>query len=230
MLLSDCDIREAMEKKEIVIENFSPECLQPASYDARLGKKGLICKTLKLEELEKGLKEEGKEINIEAEGSITIPAGAFALVTTLEKFTLSTSYAGHIGLRSYFARKGILLLSGLQIDPGFSGYLVLGLCNLSPRSFTIDYGDELCTVEFHKLHKPSTTGYKGRYAVLQKEERIPPEDKDYLRTIETMSVSDLTQALLTLSRNVNALRHNIWYLWIPVIITLLATIISAAIK
>lgn len=229
MLLSDTDINEAMAKKEILIENFDPNQLQPASYDLRLGKKGLISKTLQLKELQMRMDEESKEIDIEKEGSITIPAGGFALTTSFEKISLSNHYAAHIGLRSYFARKGILILSGLQIDPGFSGYLILGLCNLSPRSFTIDYQDSLCTVDFHQLNKPSSKAYDGRYASLQKEERIPPEDRDYLRTIETMSVSDLTKALLSLSQNVNALRQNIFILFIPVILTLLAVFISAII-
>jgi len=30
-------------------------------------------------------------------------------------------------MKSYYVRKGIVLLAGLQIDPGWDGYLVLGV-------------------------------------------------------------------------------------------------------
>jgi len=40
-------------------------------------------------------------------------------------------HAAHTGMRSYYVRKGIAILSGIQIDPGWDAPLVLGLANLS---------------------------------------------------------------------------------------------------
>jgi hypothetical protein len=48
----------------------------------------------------------------------------------------------------------------------------------------------------------------------QREGRIPVSDKDYLRTIETMSVSDLTKALVDLSQNVSGLSKWVRGFWI----------------
>lgn len=203
MLLCDIEIREAIKKGQIVIENFSEESLQSASYDLRLGKRGIVTKSISIEDLKKKIsKEEVRETDIEEERSITIPAGSFALLTTFESLKFSTSNVGHIGAKSYYIRKGLALLSGLQVDPGFEGILVLGFANLSPRSITIEYEDPICTLEIHKLSKPASKPYNGRVLLEQKNGRIPIADKDYLRTIETMSISDLTQALVTLSDNV----------------------------
>lgn len=203
MLLSDVDILDAIKEGHIVIDNFNKANLQPASYDLRLGKYGIITKSISIEELkEKISKEEVKEKDIEKERSMTLPAGSFALVTTLEGLKFSTSYAGHLGAKSYYTRKGLALLSGLQVDPGFEGIIVLGFANLSPRTITIEYADPICTLEIHKLNKPSSKPYEGRVLLEQKEGKIPIEDKDYLRTIETMSISDLTRALVNLSDNV----------------------------
>lgn len=215
-LLTEIEIKEAIKSGDIEIDPFDEQhCLQPASYDMRLGRKGIITKTVSLEELKgKIQREEVREINIEREESITIPGGAFALVSTLERIKLSGNHACHIGMRTYYTRKGLVTLSGLQVDPGWDGALVLGLANLSPRSITLDYQDHLCTIEVHRLNRKAEKPYSGVYMAEQREGRIPSSDKDYLRTIETMSVSDLTKALIELSTNVSALGKWVRGFWV----------------
>ncbi|MCX6668132.1 MAG: dCTP deaminase [Euryarchaeota archaeon] len=225
LIITDGEIKEAIKNKEIFLEPFSEDSLQPASYDMRLGDTAIISKTITIEKLQKQVEnEEVKEINVKDKGTIIIPPGAFALLTTLEKIGLTKRYAGHIGMRSYYTRKGLVLLSGIQIDPGFEGHLVLGACNLSPRSLELSYADPICTIEILKLNKEASKAYSSDAMKQQKEGKIPRADKDYLRTIETMSISDLTTALTTLSRNVDALRKNIWYLWFPLIIAIIVSI------
>ena len=227
LIITDGEIKEALKKKEIILEPFSDDSLQPASYDMRLGKFAIISKTVTLEELKKKVETgDVREINVEEKGTIIIPPGAFVLLTTLEKIKLTKRYAGHIGMRSYYTRKGLVLLSGIQIDPGFEGLLVLGACNLSPRSLELSYADPICTIELHKLNKEASKAYYSDAMKQQKNGKIPRADKDYLRTIETMSISDLTTALTTLSRNVDALRKNIWYLWIPIAVMIISTILA----
>lgn len=223
-LLTDGEIRGAIQQGLVSIDPFDPEALQPASYDLKLGKKAIIAKSLSLEELkEKVAREEIKELDVEREMSVSIPGGGFALVTTLEKVRLAPSMAAHIGMKTYHVRKGVALLSGLQIDPGWEGNLVLGLANLSPRTITIEFKDPICSIELHRLSQEASKPYPGTYMAEQREGRIPKQDKDYLRTIETMSVSDLTRALLTLSGNVESLSRQFRYFWVPVgIVVLLA--------
>ena len=175
-------------------------------------------------------KEQVKEINIEKEESITIPGGAFALVSTLERIRLEGNYAGHIGMRTYYTRKGLVILSGLQIDPKWDGILVLGLANLSPRSLTLDYRDHLCTIEIHRLNRAAGKDYSGLYMAEQREGKIPSADKDYLRTIETMSVSDLTNALIDLSRNVGDLGKWVRGFWIGFAIVIILAILSLVLR
>ncbi len=228
-LLTDSEIKEALEKEGLEIHPFDEDSLQAASYDLRLGKRAIITRTVSLEELKGRIqKEEVKEVNVEKEESISIPGGGFALVSTNERVKLPTNFAGHIGMRTYYTRKGLSILSGLQIDPGWDGVLVLGLANLSPRSITLDYKDHLCTIEIHRLNRPADIAYQGKFMAEQREGRIPVSDKDYLRTIETMSVSDLTKALIDLSSNVSVLGKLVkgfWYGFGIVIILAVITII-----
>jgi len=119
----------------------------------------------------------------------------------------------------------LLLLAGLQVDPGFDGYLVLGLANLSPRSVYLGFEESIATLEIHRLSRPAAEPYAGVYAGQQDRPVIPRADADYLRTIETMSVSDLTTALLRLSDNVATLSRDVRILWVPIGIALLVAIL-----
>jgi len=67
----------------------------------------------------------------------------------------------------------------------------------------------------------------------QRDGRIPTSDKDYLRTIETMSVSDLTKALVDLSKNVSDVSKWVRGFWIGfgiVIILAVLTIVLQFVK
>ncbi|HEX6701701.1 MAG TPA: dCTP deaminase [Gaiellaceae bacterium] len=224
--MTDTQIREAVEAGQVVVDPLSDDSLQPASYDLRLGERAVITKSLEIEKLRDDLEsKDTPEIDITKAGAISIPAGAFALVVTRERIRLSPRHAGHIGLRSYFARKGLLLLAGLQVDPGFSGHLVLGLANVSPRSVYLHYEEPIATLEIHELSAAASRAYSGIYAGQQERPRIPRADADYLRTIETLSVSDLTRALLRLSDNVSTLSRDVRVLWIPLGLAVIAAIL-----
>jgi deoxycytidine triphosphate deaminase len=220
MLLSDGEIKQAMAANKLRIDNFSDKSLEAASYDMRVGKRFLVSN-------------EEVEIDLEKKGSAVLEPGTFALLTTYESVWLDKTIAGHIGVKSYYTRKGIVMLAGLQIDPGFEAVLVLGMYNASPRSLTLDYLAPFWTVEFHQLAKaverPFVPGAE------QKEGQIPRVDKDYLRTLETQSLSQMSQSLTELTRNVGSLSSSVrtmeWVLglglgFLAILITALGVIVT----
>jgi hypothetical protein len=77
---------------------------------------------------------------------------------------------------------------------------VIGLYNASPRGLTIEYLAPFCTVEFHRLACPAQSPFKPGPG--QKQGSIPRADKDYLRTLETENLSQMSQSLRALSTTV----------------------------
>jgi dCTP deaminase len=210
MLLSDVEIRDAMKKKKIIIDPFNESSLQPASYDLRAGKRALVS----------GME---NEIDLESKRSFTLKAGDFALMTTLEKITLSKEVVGHIGMKSYYVRKGLILLAGLQIDPGWDGYLVLGMYNASPRNITLDYQSPICTVDFFGLSVPASEPFITGEE--QKQGLIPKIDKDYLRTLETQTLSEMSESVRQLSTNVSTLTTITYKVVIPMLLLILGSVV-----
>ena len=210
MALSNVDIEEAVKKKEIVIENFSKECLEPASYDMRMGKEAV---------------KKGGKINVEEKGAVILEPGDMAVLGTYECVTLSKRYVGHIGVRSHYTRKGLVLLAGPQIDPGFDGILTVAVCNLGPSTIVIPFIEKLVTVEFFKLITEASKPYSG---IFQGQKTIPSDDIEFILTAKGITVSDVIKELSTLSKNVSELKGTIDTMkWI---VPLLAGIISGLIS
>lgn len=204
MILTDHQIVAAYKKGDIVIEPFDERQVQGATYDFRIGEQGATTTSKKL-------------VNIKDAGFITIQPGDFAVVTVDEILRLSPHYVGRFGLRSKFARKGLIATTGPQIDPGYHGRLIIGMTNLSPKPVTLSYGDDLLSVEFHRLSEASTKPYSGPY---QDKLGLGPEEIESITENEGMALSEVLTTLRSLSQNVGALTSEMQtFRWlIPVII------------
>jgi dCTP deaminase len=166
-----------------------------------------------------------ERVNPQEKGILLIQAGEFAVVTTHERIRLSARMAGHIGLRAHYAKHGLVILSGPQIDPGFEGVLVVGLCNLSPTDIVIPYKEPFCTVQLYRLHEEATHPYKGKY---QGQDRIPADDIEALRRGKGMTFGEVTRMLSALAQEVSGLARSVKMLeWlIPAIVGLGIAVIA----
>ncbi len=212
MLMTDTEIKAAIQSGELEIEYFDEVSLQAASYDGRVGSHALIGGA-------------DLETDVAKSRSVMIRPGEFILLTTREKFKLSDNLAANLGLRSYYGRKGLILLAGLQIDPGFEGHLVIGGYNAAPRKLVLDYEAPFVTIEFHRLSAAVETPYVSGEE--QKRGEIPRIDKDYLRMLETVSLSDLQEELRTLTMNVAAMRRFYTPLLIGTFLLVLGLVLAA---
>jgi hypothetical protein len=82
--MTDTEIREALAAREIEINPLSEESVQPASYDLRLGDRAIVSKRVDIEGLRQRIEQDEvvPEIHVNEEGSVSVPAGSFALIVT----------------------------------------------------------------------------------------------------------------------------------------------------
>ncbi len=91
--------------------------------------------------------EEGKN---ERENSFVFEPGKYYLIKTMEKVNLATSLSGVIFPRTTLFRSGLGLFNGV-VQPGYSGELTFGLCNLGKSNITVSFGARIVHITFQKV-------------------------------------------------------------------------------
>jgi dCTP deaminase len=193
MILTNRQIEEAYRKGDILINPFEARQVQAATYDFRVGAQGATTSSKKL-------------VDIKSNGFILLQPGDFGVVTVLEELRLGPQYVGRFGLRSKYARKGLIATTGPQIDPGYHGKLILGITNLTPRPISLPYKDDFVTVEFHRLEEPSTKPYDGAY---QDKMELGAEEIEAITENEGMALSEVITTLRAVSTNVGKLSDRV---------------------
>lgn len=212
MVLTDQQIRETCKKGDIFIEPFSEKQVQPATYDLRVGNQGATTTSKRM-------------VDIKETGYLLLAPGDFGVVTVLEEIRMSSQYAGRFGLRSKYARKGLIATTGPQIDPGYHGRLIVGVTNLTPKPVSLPYKDDFISVEFHRLEEPAKKPYSGPY---QDKLELGAEEIEFIIESEGMALSEVLTTMRSLSENVGKLASEVKMIkWlVPIIVGFGITVIG----
>jgi dCTP deaminase len=195
-VMTDSALKTALKDGSLHIDP-APAEIKAASIDFRLGPEAFL-----------GTGEE--IIDVAAKRLLIIPPGEMAIVSVMEKVIIGPRLAGHIGLRSSYSRKGLALLAGPQIDPGFRGRLHVVLVNLSPTEIAIGHGEPLLTIVFHDLgvavERPYGEGLGDDY---QEQDHITPKEMDDIRQHRGYAMSQVISEMQSIALSVGALQTSV---------------------
>ncbi|MGO8709359.1 MAG: dCTP deaminase domain-containing protein [Terracidiphilus sp.] len=205
-MMSDLEIRDAVAKHEIVLNPLDESRIEPASYDARVG----------IWAFASSLRE---KLNLGERGMLVVEPGEFAVLECRERVELDNRTAAQLGLRSEYARRGLLMLSGPQIDPGFKGMIVVRVVNLAPKPIALPFEAPFLTLQFFRLASAVSKPYSGPQ---QGQAGISSRDIQELVEAEGLTLGQITKTLGALAKDVSELRGSVAKLtWvIPLIIVI----------
>lgn len=86
----------------------------------------------------------------EAENFFIFKPGKYYLVKTMEKVNLPVTLSGIIFSRTTMFRSGLGLFNGI-VQPGYSGELTFGICNLGKSNIKISFGGRIAHITFHEV-------------------------------------------------------------------------------
>jgi dCTP deaminase len=193
MLMTDEQIRAAIEARDIILDPFDSTRVEPASYDIRLGNRAFASSSKEV-------------VNLSEKGVLIVEPGEFAVLESRERVELDRNTAAQLGLRSEYARQGLLLLSGPQIDPGFRGILVVRVVNLAPKRIALPHEAPFLTVQFFRLSKPSGKAYSGPQ---QGQTGITAKDIQELTETESLTLGQIMKTLSALAHDVAELKGSV---------------------
>lgn len=87
--------------------------------------------------------------------------GKYYLIKTMEKVNLPTTLSGIIFPRTTMFRSGLGLFNGI-VQPGYSGELTFGLCNLGKSNIKISFGARVAHIIFQEVLGQGSK-YRGQW-------------------------------------------------------------------
>lgn len=162
MLLSDRDIRAAIDTGDLGIDPFDPALIQPSSVDVRMDRLFRVFNNSRYTHIDPKLPQEDLTSLVEVEegDSFVLHPGEFVLAATLERFTLPAHLAGRLEGKSSLGRLGLLTHSTAGfIDPGFSGHITLELSNTANLPIVLWPGMKVGQLALFAMSSPAETPY-----------------------------------------------------------------------
>ena len=149
-ILVDHQIARAVKEGVFVIDPFVEDNVRSASVDLTLD--DFI------------IKADGTKIDISDLDSFPLKAGEMVTVNTRENIELPIDYIGRVGAMTEYARYGIFLAHGFQVDPGFRGHLQFSLFNAGTGEFKLSAGRRIISLEICPLNAVPQSAYSGAEA------------------------------------------------------------------
>ena len=161
-VLSDRDIRAALEAGRIRIDPYDADCLQPSSVDLHLDREFRVFRNnryayIDVREPQPDLTE---MISIADGDPFILHPGEFVLGQTLEWVELPDDLVARLEGKSSLGRLGLLIHSTAgYVDPGWEGTLTLELSNVANLPITLYYGMRIGQISFLRLTSPVERPY-----------------------------------------------------------------------
>ena len=179
MYLSDTDIKQAVEEKRIVIDEYDPSRVQPASYDVLLGSRFMLPESERDQVIDpvKGVEPHYRNYEVVDGEFFVLHPSVSVLAQTKERFG-SDEFLITLSGKSSLARIGLVIHNTAGIvNPGHYLNMVLELYNLSHVPIILRPGMPIAQLLFSKLTSPPSKSYQdtGRYSEENWKSYIPPK-------------------------------------------------------
>ena len=139
VVLSDRDIRAAIDAGRIGIDPFDPKCVQPASVDIRLDHRFRV---------------------FPPKTPFILHPNEFVLGSTRERIRLPDDMVSRVEGKSSLGRLGLLIHSTAGfIDPAWDGHITLELSNVNTIPITLYAGMRIGQLSFFPLSSPAEHPY-----------------------------------------------------------------------
>jgi dCTP deaminase len=184
MLLSDRDIRAAVEAKRILLEPYDPAMVQPSSIDIRLDRYFRVFENHRYPHIDPAQEQPDLTRLVEPVGDepFVLHPGEFVLASTFEVVTLGVDVAARLEGKSSLGRLGLLTHSTAGfIDPGFTGHVTLELSNVATLPIKLWPGMRIGQLCFFQLSSAADEPYgSGRHGSRYQGQRGPTPSRSYL--------------------------------------------------
>lgn len=165
MILSDRDIRAAIEAGRISIDPFDPASVQPSSIDLHVDRYFRTFHNARYPYIDVKKPMDGltELVDVKVDEPFILHPGEFVLGSTLESVSLPDDLVARLEGKSSLGRLGLLIHSTAGfVDAGWSGHLTLELSNVANLPITIYPAMKIGQISFYKMSSPADNPYGSK--------------------------------------------------------------------
>jgi dCTP deaminase len=162
VLLSDRDIRAAIEAGRVALDPYDPTMVQPSSVDVRIDRYFRVFENHRYPHIDPAIEQAELTRLVEPDGDepFILHPGEFVLGSTYEVVSLPDDVSARLEGKSSLGRLGLLTHSTAGfIDAGFSGHVTLELSNVATLPIKLWPGMKIGQLCFFRLTSPAEAPY-----------------------------------------------------------------------
>jgi dCTP deaminase len=187
VILSDRDIRAAIDAGRVGIEPFDEANVQPSSVDLHVDRFFRTFHNARHPyiDVKRPMDDLTELVEVSAEEAFILHPGEFVLGSTKEYVRLPDDLVARLEGKSSLGRLGLLIHStaGL-VDPGFEGHLTLELSNVANLPITIYPGMKIGQISFFGLSSPAEGPYGSGWIGSKYQGQRGPTPSRYYKNFE----------------------------------------------
>ena len=187
-VLSDRDIRAALEAGAIVIRPYDPKDLQPSSVDLHLDRRFRVFRNNRYPYIDVRAPQPDltEMVSVVDDEPFILHPGEFVLGQTLEWTELPNDLVARLEGKSSLGRLGLLIHSTAgYVDPGWKGNLTLELSNVANLPIALYYGMKIGQISYFKMSSEVDRPYGSPDLGSKYQGQRGPTPSRYYRNFET---------------------------------------------
>jgi dCTP deaminase len=161
-VLSDRDIRAALDAGNVTIRPYDPADLQPSSVDLHLDRSFRVFRNNRYPYIDVRAPQPDltEMLTVKDDEPFVLHPGEFVLGQTLEWVELPNDLVARLEGKSSLGRLGLLIHSTAgYVDPGWKGNLTLELSNVANLPIALYFGMKIGQISFFKMSSPVERPY-----------------------------------------------------------------------
>jgi dCTP deaminase len=164
-VLSDRDIRAAVQAGRVRLDPWDAGCLQPSSVDLHLDREFRVFRNNRYPyiDVRQSQPELTDLVTIGDDEPFILHPGEFVLGQTLEWVELPDDLVARLEGRSSLGRLGLLIHSTAgYVDPGWKGNLTLELSDVANLPIALYFGMRIGQISFYQMSSPVERPYGSK--------------------------------------------------------------------
>jgi len=190
MILSDRDLRAALDSGRLVVEPLGEKAIQPSSIDLRLGRHFRVFANTRYPyiDVKKPMDDLTELVEVAGDEPFILHPGEFVLGTTMERVAIPGDLVGRLEGKSSLGRLGLLIHSTAGfVDAGFRGNLTLELSNVANLPITLYPEMKIGQISLFQMSSPAQNPYGSGKLSSKYLDQVGPTPSRYWENFEPRS-------------------------------------------